>query len=261
MIACTDQIGSSIILEKIPKRIISLVPSQTELLHDLGLGDRVIGITKFCVHPTEWHRSKQRIGGTKDVDIEKVTQLMPDLIIGNKEENTKKDIQQLQKIAPTWVSDIHTLSDSIEMIAQISELCQKQAIGKQVNAKIVHNFEQLQPSQGSEKVIYLIWKKPYMGVGTSTFIDDMLTNQLGFINALGDQERYPVVDLKKAYDIDWVLLSSEPYPFKEKHFAEVRAVFPNAKIRLVDGEYFTWYGSRLIETPLYFKKLLNEMDM
>src|SRR5690554_6144585 len=148
-----DQLGNTIHLEKEPMRIISLVPSQTELLYHLGLGDRVIGITKFCIHPDEWFRTKERIGGTKDVNIEKVAQLSPDLIIGNKEENTKQDIEALRKIAPVWVTDIYDLSDSVEMITQISEICNVKQRGLEIANQIQINFNALVPFKKAPKEI------------------------------------------------------------------------------------------------------------
>jgi len=254
-----DQIGNKIILEKEPVRIVSLVPSQTELLYDLGLGDRVVGITKFCIHPIEWFKTKYRIGGTKDVNIEKVVQLQPDLIIGNKEENTKEDIEALQKIAPVWVTDIYDLTDSLEMITQVSEICNVSDRGFEMINKIQTNFNTLVPFESAPKVAYFIWKDPYMGVGVNTFVNHVLVDHLGMENVLGNQERYPVVDMSKLSDLDYVFLSTEPYPFKEKHFAEFQNYFPNAKIMLVDGEFFTWYGSRLVNAPNYFKELMKEM--
>lgn len=250
-----DQLGNNIILEKEPMRIVSLVPSQTELLYDLGLGDRVVGITKFCIHPNEWFRSKERIGGTKDLNIKKVAQLKPDLIIGNKEENTKEDIEALRKIAPVYMSDIYNLKDSLEMIAQVAAICNVEKRGAEIIGQIQTNFNTIIPFTDQPKVVYLIWKDPFMGVGSNTFIDAVLTEHLGMKNVLGDQERYPELDLNNLPDLDYVFLSTEPYPFKEKDFAEVQKYFPKAKIMLVDGEYFSWYGSRLINAPEYLKGL------
>ena len=117
----TDQLGRKLILEKIPQRIISLVPSQTELLFDLGLEEEVVGITKFCIHPDSWFHSKTRIGGTKQFDFEKIKSLQPDLIIGNKEENDKEQIEELMKNFTVWMSDIKTLADACKMICEIGE--------------------------------------------------------------------------------------------------------------------------------------------
>ena len=254
-----DQLGNTIILEKEPVRIISLVPSQTELLFDLGLGERVVGITKFCIHPKEWFRSKARIGGTKDVDIEKVIQLKPDLIIGNKEENTKEDVEALRKIAPVYMSDIYNLADSLEMIAQVAKVCNVEKKGLEIIDQIQTNFKTIIPFTNHPRVAYLIWKKPYMGVGTNTFIDAVLKDHLGMKNVLDKVERYPEMDMKRPPEIDYLFLSTEPYPFKEKHFEELQKYFPKAKIMLVDGEYFTWYGSRLVNAPKYLNALMEDM--
>ncbi|PKR80603.1 cobalamin-binding protein [Brumimicrobium salinarum] len=254
-----DQLGNTINIEKEPMRIVSLVPSQTELLYDLGLGEQVVGITKFCIHPEEWFRSKTRIGGTKDVDISKVADLNPDLIIGNKEENTKSDISALMEIAPVYVSDIYNLTDSLEMIAQVGRICQVENTAQDLIHRIKNSFEQLKPLRSQPKVAYLIWKDPYMGVGSNTFIDVVLTQHLGMVNVLGNQERYPSLDLDQLPETDFVFLSTEPYPFKQKHFQTVQEHFPHAKIMLVDGEYFSWYGSRLAHAPKYFESLLNQL--
>src|ERR1700741_3198050 len=106
-----DQTGRKISIPQIPQRIISLVPSQTELLFDLGLDKEVVGITKFCVHPPEWFQTKTRVGGTKQLKIDLIKQLQPDLIIANKEENVKEQIEELEKHFPVWISDVNNLED------------------------------------------------------------------------------------------------------------------------------------------------------
>lgn len=255
-----DQIGDEVEIKEQPQRIISLVPSQTELLFDLGLDDRVIGITKFCVHPEEWFRSKNRIGGTKDVDIDAVKSLNPDLIIGNKEENTLKDIKALRKIAPVWMSDVNDLEQSIEMIKSIGEICKVSPRANEVSKQIADNFNSLDSNIKGKSVLYFIWKKPYMVAANDTFIDSILTNQLGLKNVMSDEKRYPNIELTDVKNSpDYVFLSSEPYPFKEKHKEEISEIFPNAKVVLVDGEYFSWYGSRLIKAPAYFKELCEKL--
>lgn len=256
----SDQIGEKVVIPDFPMRIVSLVPSQTELLYDLGLDDRVVGITKFCVHPDDWFRSKSRIGGTKDVDIEKVKKLNPDLIIGNKEENTLKDIKALRKIAPVWVSDVNNLEQSLSMIHEIGKICNVSPRANELAGKILENFDLLEKKMKGKSVLYFIWKKPYMVVAKNTFIDSILTEQLGLKNIMNEQTRYPAITLESiSEEPDLVFLSSEPYPFKEKHIVEIKKVFKKAKVTLVDGEYFSWYGSRLIEAPAYFERLLSEL--
>lgn len=254
-----DQLGNKINLKELPKRIISLVPSQTELLYHLGLGDKVVGITKFCIHPNEWFKSKTRVGGPKMVDVDKIKALNPDLIIANKEENIKEQIEALQEIAPVWLSDIFNLEDSLDMISKVGALCGAQDKADEINQQIKYNFSDLKPLTNQVSVLYMIWKEPFMAVGSNTFIHEMLTAHLGFENIIGDQERYPILDNDNLPNPDYVFLSTEPYPFKEKHIAEVQPYFPNSKIMVVDGEPFTWYGSRLIDSPSYFKKVLKNL--
>lgn len=239
-------------LEGIPRRIVSLVPSQTELLYELGLSDEVVGITKFCIYPKEWFESKNRVGGTKQVNIDKVRSLQPDLIIGNKEENTQEDIEQLEKIAPVWMSDIITFEDALEMISEIGMLVGKSKEATAIRTEIETEFSHL-PVESTKSVLYFIWKDPDYIVGKSTFIDAMLT-KAGFEN-LCNEERYPEL---KSYEIqpDYIFLSSEPFPFKEDHAVEIKKKFPVSKVLFVDGEMFSWYGSRMKFFPNYVTKLI-----
>lgn len=255
-----DQLGNTL-QSKQYERIISLVPSQTELLYDLGLAERVVGITKFCIHPEVWFKSKKRIGGTKTVDIQKVAELKPDLIIGNKEENTKEDIEALSKIAPIWMSDIYTLQDSLDMTIRLGNLLNLSKKAQEISAQIEKNFSYINKFEGNKSCLYLIWRKPYMAAGSNTFIHNMLSKQLGFRNILENEGRYPIVDLYSIKEVpDFILLSSEPYPFSQKHIQEIKDVFPHSKVVLVNGEYFSWYGSRLLKSPIYFNEFVKEIS-
>ncbi|WP_324027953.1 helical backbone metal receptor [Maribacter sp. BPC-D8] len=237
-----DQLGNQIKINSTPSRIVSVVPSITELLYDLGLGDKVVGCTKFCVHPNKPYLTKTMIGGTKDLNIEKILQLKPDLILANKEENIKEQIELLSESAPVWLSDVKNFEDSLSMIEQIGQITSssKQAteIVKQLNST-------LKPKRPSIKVVYLIWKDPYMTVGGDTYISNML-NRCGYINVFADQNRYPSITLQEISDADpdVVLLSSEPYPFNKEHLKSIKSVLKNTEVRLADGEFFSWYGSR-----------------
>lgn len=255
MIESTDQLNMTIRLEDFPVRIVSLVPSQTELLYDLQLEEQVVGITKFCIHPDNWFQSKQRVGGTKNVNIEKVRELRPDLIIGNKEENTQSDIEQLREIAPVWMSDIDTLEHALEMIIEIGKLTNRAAESKHIADAIRINFEQLRQAITKKwTCLYFMWKDPYFTVGTNTFIHAMI-EACGGIN-LQTVPRYPEWDFSQSISPDVILLSTEPYPFNESHRAFFNEKYPTANIFLVDGEYFSWYGSRLEKAPAYFNELV-----
>ena len=242
-------------------KIISTVPSQTELLYDLGLRDEVIGITKFCIHPAVWSQTKTRIGGTKNLDINKITELKPDFILANKEENVKEQIEMLSSYFTTYVSDVSNLEDAIEMIADVGELFRKKFKARRIIKQINNNFNNFKLKTANNKpktVLYLIWKNPYMTVGSDTFIHDMIT-RCGLINVFGEMKRYPEITVEQIAEIkpDFIFLSSEPFPFKEEHIKELQAIVPTSKTLLVNGEYFSWYGSRLIKSVDYFTDLIN----
>lgn len=241
------------------QRIISLVPSQTELLADLGLEEEVVGITKFCVHPERWFRTKTRIGGTKTVDLEKVKALQPDIILANKEENVKEQIEALEKIAPVYVSNIHTLVEAQTMILDIGKLFGKVAASKAMVAQIREKFQHLKRVNGLS-VAYCIWQKPWMWAGGDTFIHDMLV-RTGFENVFKEIPRYPTEEIAALQERkpDLIFLSSEPFPFKEKHAIALQKELPKAKIVLVDGEMFSWYGSRLLLVPHYLATLIASL--
>lgn len=250
-----DQLGQHIELTQIPKRIISLVPSQSELLWDLGLRDELIGITKFCIHPNEMFKFKDRVGGTKTLDIHKIRSLKPDLIIGNKEENEYAQIKELQNEFPVWMSDIYNLNDAYKMISDIGELVHKKNEATRLVSNIQKSFSVIK--KYNKTVLYLIWKNPFMAAGNSTFIGDVL-NQMGLINSLKNSDlRYPelTMDEIKNLNPNLIFLSSEPFPFKESHINELKQLVPNATIKLVDGELFSWYGSRLLKSVEYLNNL------
>jgi len=252
----TDMIGNTITLSYPPKRIISLVPSQTELLYDLGLRDEVVGITKFCVHPQDWFRTKKRVGGTKNVHIDIVRALQPDLIIANKEENTKEQIEELATLFPTWVSNIQTIDEGLQMIRNVGELVGKPQQAITIADEIKTGFASLSKATTPKRVAYFIWRNPWMCAGGDTFISNMIET-IGWHNVLADTLRYPAIELEelKNKQPDLILLSSEPYPFKDTHIAEIKGVLPGVEVMLVDGEMFSWYGSRMSEAVGYVGKL------
>lgn len=267
-----------------PKRIISLVPSQTELLYHLGLDKEVIGITKFCIHPDKWFKSKTRVGGTKTLDIQKIESLRPDLIIANKEENVKEQIEQLQHIAKVYVSYISNLEDALRMITTVGQLVNKDEKAKALVTEIQKRFDQFktlntqysilnsdrninlstnqlsQPNQPN--TAYLIWKDPYMAAGGDTFINDMM-NHCGLKNVFAHIDRYPEITISQlsSSNCQLLLLSSEPYPFKQQHLNKIQDQLPDTKILLVDGQIFSWYGSRLLYATAYFGKLMSKYSV
>lgn len=250
-----DQLGRKIELKNTPQRIISLVPSQTELLVDLGLEESISGITHFCVHPEFLKQIKTSVGGTKKVNLRKVKELRPDIILCNKEENTKEMVEELEKIAPVHVSEVASLEDAYNLMHQYGEIfgC-KELASTMVSSiqKKAESLKELVTNSTPRKVAYFIWNDPLMVAGNGTFINELL--KLNKFENVFLQDRYPETNLEelKEKNIDICLLSSEPFPFKEEHKAKFLEIAKTVKI--VDGEYFSWYGSRLLEAMDYFKQ-------
>lgn len=250
-----DQLSRVVRVNEPPKRIISLVPSITELLVDLGLEDELVGVTKFCVHPDGLKKNKTIIGGTKNILLDKVRALKPDLVIANKEENEKHAVLELQKEIPVWVSDVHDLLGAISMIEGIGKITGRSPEAKQLVVEIMKRFDGLLPYKGT--AIYLIWDNPMMAVGKDTFIADMM-HWAGFENAV-HSTRYPEMTKKqlKALDPAFLLLSSEPFPFDQGHVAYFQKLLGGTEVILVDGEMFSWYGSRILKAADYLRSLAN----
>ncbi len=236
-----------------PQRIISLVPSISELLYALGLEENVAGITKFCVHPPHWQKTKTMIGGTKNIYIEKIQALQPDLIIASKEENVKAQVEPLSLQFPVWLTDVHNLDTALTMIQDIGRLTQTIHKAEILVQAIGEAFAQLQPVAPPVNTCYLIWRQPYMTVGGDTYISNMLQH-CGLHNVFACKTRYPTIELERLKETNCrlLLLSTEPYPFTEKHIRELQAYLPTVHIMLVDGEMFSWYGSRLVAAAAYF---------
>lgn len=235
-------------------KIISLVPSITETLFDFGLtADEVVGRTKFCIHPLDLVKKVEVIGGTKNLNIDKIRSLKPDLIIANKEENEKLQVEELMKDFKVWVTDIETLEDNANFISELGKVLNKEDLAKNYNHKIASGFTQIKVSQ-TKRIAYLIWKNPYMTVGSDTFIHEVL-QKLGFENLFKNKKRYPEVSVEELKRADLILLSSEPFPFQQKHIDELRREIPNTEIVLVDGEAFSWFGTHLMKVDEYLKDL------
>ena len=259
-----DQLQREIELPNSLKRIVSLVPSQTELLVELGLETSIVGITKFCVHPNYLRNEKTVVGGTKQVDFKKIRTLQPDIILCNKEENTKEMITELEQIAPVHISDIYTIKDCLELIDMYGNLFSVEEKSSQIILSIESEAEKFSTyisKMPKLKVTYFIWREPWMVAGSKTFINHLLELN-NFENTFSELERYPEINLEaiEQKNVDVILLSSEPYPFTQKHIDEISNQVLNAKIKLVNGEYFSWYGSRLSKAFDYFTKLHKELE-
>ena len=259
MATFNDQIGREITIDKKPESIVSLVPSITELLYDLGLENELKGRTKFCIHPKGKVNKVQAIGGVMGLDYHKIQQIDPDIIFASREENGMNEINEISKQYPVWVSNVNNLADAQEMIRSIGDVCQVPDKAEEITTNINAEFEKLSEiPDGVIKGVYLVWKNPLYTINKNTFIHDML-RRTGIENLFADKEdSYPKIEEKEIQEKkpDYIFLPSEPYNFTEKEAKEFRKKFPNSEIRRVDGEYFSWYGSHLLKAPSYFKQIL-----
>jgi len=262
-----DHIGSKVVLTKYPERIVSIVPSQTELLFDLGLKDKIVGITRYCVEPKGLVEEVIKVGGTKKLDLQLIQTLRPDLVIANKEENRKEDVEKIREFAPVWVSAVSNFDEALKLILDIGEITQRSFEARNLVSKIsekkdyfVENI--MKKGLNGSTVLYFIWRKPFMIAGSDTFINSML-KICGLKNLASELEgvegRYPKVETEvlKKINPDFVFLSTEPYPFCEKHLQEFQEIFPLSQIKIVRGDYFSWYGSRMVRAFDYFLELFE----
>jgi iron complex transport system substrate-binding protein len=257
-----DQIGNVLFFNSTPHRIISLVPSITELFCYLGGESKLIGRTKFCIHPMPFIRTIERIGGTKNIRIPDILQLKPDLVLCNKEENDESQVKFLQEVGLNcYVSDIKTMEDFRQFTGDLAQIMNWQNQSEQFLTDLDMAFKDF-PLKHMSTCLYLIWRDPYMVAGSGTFINELLT-LAGFKNLMNERNRYPELSLKEIADLNpgFILLSSEPYPFKQKHVDELIQFSPKSKIVLVDGEMFSWYGNRLLQASSYFKNLQEQKLM
>lgn len=256
-----DGVGRPVRLARRPERIISLVPSQTELLVELGVGDRLVGRTRYCIHPREKLAAVTDVGGTKRVELEKVEALRPDLLLAEKEENPRELVEALEDYAPVYVTDVVSIPSAIAMCRDVGALVGQPDEGRSLADAIQAAMDGARAIvERPERVLYLIWRKPWMAASEGTFIHSCLEH-IGFQNAAppapGGAARYPELDADafRRLDPERVLLSSEPFPFKETHAQEIREILPRARVEFVDGELFSWYGSRMLKMPTYWRGL------
>jgi ABC-type Fe3+-hydroxamate transport system substrate-binding protein len=253
----TSSMAAPSSVASLPLRIVSLVPSITELLHYLGLEAVTVGITQFCLHPPHWKADKTIIGGTKTVKLPKVESLRPTLVIASKEENVQAQVETLAQHCPVYLTDVQNLPGALQMIQEIGRLTGTEAAAETLVQELNNRFAAIASlQQYPVDTAYLIWRKPYMTVGGDTFIHHLL-QLAGCRNVFGQQARYPTVTPAQLTEAGCkvLLLSSEPYPFKDKHIAELQEQLPHVRILLADGELFSWYGSRLLHSPAYFLQL------
>ena len=236
-------------------RIVCLVPSITELLCDLGLSDQLVGRTGFCIHPWETVKSIPKVGGTKDLKFDRIRELEPTHVVVNVDENRKEDAEALAEFIPNVVVT-HPLGprDNLALYRQMGETFGVEAEAERLCEEFEQGYERALANRGPEqRVLYLIWRDPWMTIAPETYISQTLSLFGWETVPRQTEERYPQVDIS-ACDVDRVLLSSEPFHFKEQHVREVEGLVPGATVSLIDGEMTSWYGSRAIRGLDYLAK-------
>jgi len=254
-----DQLNRKVEINEELKNIVSLVPSLTELLFFFGMEGKIKGITSFCSNPPEKVKFVKTVGGPITINYEIIDEISPDLIIAGKSENNKEQIEHLSSKYPVWVSDVKSLEDAFKMIEKIGVICNKSELAYNITQNLSVSFDLLS-EKTNIKVAYLVWEKPFIVAGNNTFVNDIL-KKTGFINVFKNLEGYPKVTAKELNNCnaDFVLLPSEPYPFENHHIDSYKSIIPGAKILLVDGQLFSWYGNRLLVSVNYFKNIKRLM--
>jgi ABC-type Fe3+-hydroxamate transport system substrate-binding protein len=253
----TDHLGRTVKFTYPPKRIISIVPGITDILYSLKLEKEIVGRTRYCIYPKDKTGQAKTIGGTKKVKPDQIRELNPDLIIAEKEENTKEIVEQLEKEFPIYVCEIQAVDDTFKIIEDLGAITDRQTESEELQSEIKTAIQSLPSGQG-KRFAYVIWQNPYMAVGSHTYITSLL-KKMGFVNAFAnDDSRYPEVsedDFRNA-DLDYIFLATEPFPFREKHIQQFSELFPDVHVMSLDGEMF-WYGPRMIEASPYFNRVFN----
>ena len=248
MVSLTDITGFQLNLEHPPRRIVSLVPSTTYSVCALGKQETIVGITNFCHRPSSLFAQAPKIGGTKTVSIQDVYALSPDIVLANKEENTKEDIEALRARGITvFVAFPQTLEQALSDLVDLGKILDAEP---KANA-LVDQIQTMRTKYEPFQYVYLIWKNPAMSISSNTFISSML-KEIGGTTPYTTQDRYPTIEHIPP-DIDALLLSSEPFPFKEKHKKELseRFRFPENKIHLIDGAHCSWHGANMLHALPY----------
>lgn len=248
-----DALGRELHLPRLPRRIVSLVPSQTELLFALGCGDRIVGVSDYCIHPAAAVAGLPRVGGQKDPDLGSLRALAPDLVIGNKEENLRRDVERLTDAGiPVYVTDVRTLDAALRLPAELGSVCAADETSiATVAAEMAAGVTAARACAARRgrriRVVLAVWRDPWLVAGPDTYLHAVL-DALGVENAaagLDSKQRYPKLstDELRRLGVERVLLPSEPYPFSAEHVAAVTAELC-APARLCDGTVACWYGPR-----------------
>ena len=265
--ARVDASGVALALSAAPRRIVSLIPSTTELLCALGLAEALVGVTVYCVEPRDVVRGKTRVGGEKDPDLAAIRSLAPDLVIANVEENRREDVDALRAVGiPVWVTYPRTVAEGLAMIRDLGEVTGARDRARALLDTLEPLYAQARARAAARppvSVFYPIWREPWMTVGADTYVHDLLAT-CGGANVFADRVRYPTITLDEmaARGPEVIFLPDEPFRFRRAHLRDFDA-YPavpavrNGRMHLVDGKPFSWHGPRLAEALRKLPDLLT----
>jgi len=265
--ARVDASGVALSLSGAPRRIVSLIPSTTELLCALGLAEALVGITVYCVEPRDVVRGKTRVGGEKDPDLAVIRSLAPDLVIANVEENRREDVDELRAAGiPVWVTYPRTVAEGLAMIRDLGEVTGARDRARALLDTLEPLYAQARAGAAARPpvgVFYPIWREPWMTVGADTYVHDLLVT-CGGTNVFADRVRYPTITLDEmaARGPEVIFLPDEPFRFRRAHLRDFQA-YPavpavrDGRIHLVDGKPFSWHGPRLADALRKLPDLLT----
>lgn len=264
-----DALGRTLEVKSPPRRIVSLVPSLTEALFVLGVGEAVVGVSDFCVEPREAVAAKTKVGGTKALDVARVLSLRPDLVVASAEENRREDIRALvQAGLPVFVTLPTTVAGAIDLLEQLAGMTGAVEAGARVVAEARETLAGVEAANEGRQPVRTfcpIWRNPWMTIGPDTYMHDFVT-VCGGDNVFGlRHERYPRVQLSEMAERDpeVVLLPDEPYRFEFKHVSEISAfrevsAVRDGRIYLLEGKHLCWYGPRIAGSLRYVSGLMGE---
>jgi ABC-type Fe3+-hydroxamate transport system substrate-binding protein len=243
-------------------RVVSLCPSITESVFRLGKGSTLVGRTKFCVQPVGEVDAIERVGGTKNPKLERIVALRPDLVFMNEEENRREDAEALRaygvQVLSTFARDVAGAASSLrEMGAALDARDRAEALAGAIERAAA---ELSTSTKARTRFVYLIWREPLMAAGAGTYVDALLTLASGDNVARSYAERYPEVELATLAEAEKILLSSEPFPFEQRHVSELANAtqLPLDRFVLVDGELLSWHGARTLEGLRYAAQVFGD---
>lgn len=249
-----DHLGREVTYTFPPRKIISFQPAITETMYHLHLENEIVGRTRFCIYPKDKIEKAVNVGGTKDFKLDRIHDLKPDLIICEKEENTREMVEELEKHYPVYCFEVQTVDEALQMLIDLGDITDRKKEANQLRNDIISSFKTLPQLFSGKTAAYVIWQNPYMVVGKDTYINSVLTS-IGLTNPFTEKEgRYPevTVDDFRNEELDYIFLASEPYPFRDEHVKQFNEINDKANTQLIDGEMF-WYGVKMLEAVPYLK--------